>query len=293
MATTLLGIEFGIELNENDMIPLGSLDNLDSQYGRPFIWLSHGYNGKALTNSNEILNIRSLSLSQLLNEKLFTPFFESLLLYQKYDFLLKSSKESGTINSDGGEGSGNFGHKGREGEIGGSAPNGSDATSPDTEWHGQELDDNEKRSINRYTTGLFSQIVNEKLRNGSELTEDEKTTCGYIDSALKKAPTYNGNLKRSINISEGEDLNKFLESMQAGSIVTWDAYTSTTKSDEPYDTSFNVQMTILNSKKGRNISYFNKGENEVLYERGASFYVVKSFVKEGQNKTYHFILFEV
>jgi hypothetical protein len=81
--------------------------------------------------------------------------------------------------------------------------------------------------------------------------------------------------------------------MQAGSIVTWDAYTSTTKSDEPYDTSFNVQMTILNSKKGRNISYFNKGENEVLYERGASFYVVKSFVKEGQNKTYHFILFEV
>ncbi len=64
--------EFGITLK--NLIPLGNPDNLSSEFGKTFIFLSTDFDGAPLANTQEMLNIRYASLQELLIGNLYEPF---------------------------------------------------------------------------------------------------------------------------------------------------------------------------------------------------------------------------
>ncbi|MFL8798942.1 MULTISPECIES: hypothetical protein [Clostridioides] len=74
-----------------------------------------------------------------------------------------------------------------------------------------------------------------------------------------------------------------------GEIVTNYDYTSTTKGST-YNPEGQVQMYILNSQKGKDVSKYNPKEQEVLYKRGSRFRVIEIERIKG---TIHILLEEV
>lgn len=115
--------EFGIRPKE--LIPLGC-GPYESDTGlTPKLFLCTSFTGEPENNDMEIVNPSFLSLEELEKQKheLFKPFGDSL-------DILKSCLA--IDRDDGGPGSGNFGHKGVPGQIGGSAPTGLTETTSDS-----------------------------------------------------------------------------------------------------------------------------------------------------------------
>ena len=135
-----------------------------------------------------------------------------------------------------------------------------------------DLTDTDKKAIQDYMSAK-SYAVNEKLRSGTPLTEEEQTFVNNLDAALKKMPTYQGNLQRSLIFDSEEDVQAFLRVHTEGTTVKYDQYLSTT-CGATYNPDGQVQVLIRNSKRGRDISALNSKESEVLYERGMLFRVV-------------------
>ena len=128
-------------------------------------------------------------------------------------------------------------------------------------------------------------ILNDKLRQGFELNEEEKEWVKNLDSALKKMPCYKGNVIRSIDLKENE-LNNFLKNYSPEKkFVTFPAYTSTSK-DEIYNPESIVRLYIT-SIKGRDISNFGLKEDEVIYERGCQFKILDIYLNEEQKICIH------
>lgn len=146
----------------------------------------------------------------------------------------------------------------------------------------------EEHAINQYISS-DSYKINEKLRNGIKLNKTEKKLCNNLDSALKKAPRYTGNLTRSLQFYNDDDLNEFLDKHPIGKIVEYPAYTSTTYASRYNDTS-NVEIHIIDSKNGADISIINSTESEVIYTRNSRF---KVFQKEKIDGVWHIYLEEV
>ncbi len=137
-----------------------------------------------------------------------------------------------------------------------------------------ELTHEEEGAIKTYISGDGYKI-NEFLRTGSTLTTFYKEVITNLDSALEKMPRYSGDLSRSLHFDDEESLHDFLQDHSVGNEVTYPAYTSTTFGDT-YNPNGQVQIYIFDSSKGRDISNFNQGELEVLYERNSKFRVLGS-----------------
>lgn len=135
----------------------------------------------------------------------------------------------------------------------------------------KELSNDEIYAINKYI-GFESYTYNEKLREGIELTEEEKVILNNLDKALEKMPKYNKEVTRSVSITS-DDIDYFLKDYKEGNIIKYKAYTSTTKG-EIYNPDAKVQITIK-SKNGRDISEYNPDEQEVLFVRNSKFKVLK------------------
>lgn len=108
----------------------------------PHLFLCTEYEGEPASGDLEITNIKFRSLDELENVDMFQPFIDGIYqfldsLVEEFDEKLSSetnisekpidkSPDSAIIksktNSDGGKGSGNHGHKGIPGQVGGSAP---------------------------------------------------------------------------------------------------------------------------------------------------------------------------
>lgn len=119
-------------------------------------------------------------------------------------------------------------------------------------------------------------VLNDKLRQGLELDEDEKEWVKNLDSALEKMPKYNGNLIRTIDL-QGTALKEFLWNNRVGSVIDFKSYTSTSKG-EVYDEDMLIKIYIKNSKKGRDIDKFGLQESEVLYERNCQFKILDVYL---------------
>lgn len=146
---------------------------------------------------------------------------------------------------------------------------------------------NQKSAIMRYI-GLDSYKINEVLRNGTNLTQDQKEWVKVLDEALEKIPVYEGQVTRSLSfqLQGKEALEEFLKLYNIGNEIEYPAYTSATIG-EIYNPSGEVQLTII-SKTARNITTLNKGEQEVLFERGKKFKVVTRY----DTSKIHYILME-
>ncbi|MFQ7110291.1 MAG: minor capsid protein [Anaerovoracaceae bacterium] len=140
-----------------------------------------------------------------------------------------------------------------------------------SDWKKKNLLKNEKGALNEYiSSGGYK--INEKLRKKMKLGADDKEFISNLDSALSKMPTYSGNLLRTLYIPSSKERERFLKKYEAGKNVTYDEYISTSKKKE-YNDNANIMIYIQNSKKGADISKFNPLEEEVLYNRGATFKV--------------------
>lgn len=149
-----------------------------------------------------------------------------------------------------------------------------------------ELSDEEQYAINQYISSE-SYILNETLREGFKLTEQQKILINNLDKALDKFPKYEGNVTRSIMLDK-DTLKDFLENHKVGNNVIYKAYTSTTVGNRYSDYS-NVELHIK-SKSGKDIRKFNKEEQEILFKRNTKFQVINSKII---NNIYHIFMEEI
>lgn len=132
--------------------------------------------------------------------------------------------------------------------------------------------DEEIRALNNYISPASIRL-NEKLRNGDVLTEDDKEWIKNLDKALDKTPTFKGHLIRDVEIRDKTALSKFIKEHEIDKIVKYHQYISTS-SKNSYNDYANIRIYIVNSTKGKNIINFNKEETEVLYKKDCSFKVI-------------------
>lgn len=100
------------------MVPVGAIKSPEGKYRPSMVYLCTGYAGNPKADGNEMQNARFENVSDLLKSRnLFPVFADSLKL-----LLIQIG-----MHSDGGPGSGNWGHSSVEGVRGGSAPGGGTA----------------------------------------------------------------------------------------------------------------------------------------------------------------------
>jgi len=143
------------------------------------------------------------------------------------------------------------------------------------EW--KSLTTENKHAIKSYVSSI-SYLINDALRNNYPLTNEQKEIVKNLDDALSKIHTYNGTLTRSVFFYDQQSINDFIEEYEVDEIVTAKQYLSTTKGSI-YNPDAQVQLIILNSKNGINISAFNHEEDEVLYKRNSKFKVLRRYIK--------------
>lgn len=134
-----------------------------------------------------------------------------------------------------------------------------------------------------------SYILNDKLRRGIDLTENEKGWIMNLDNALDKMPEYEGNLNRSLTFFDDEDAKEFVDTFSEGKKKTFSEYLSTTK-EGIYNPDGQVQIYIQNSKKGKELNGLNDMEKEVLYKKNSTFRVISKQEVDGK---YYILLEEV
>lgn len=147
-----------------------------------------------------------------------------------------------------------------------------------------ELTKDEEAAVKRYV-GPDSYKLNAKLRSGEPLSNQEKAFVENLDYALDKLPKYSGEapLYRSMYSNAMENAEDFVRNTKAGAIIKQPAYISTSK--DMYDPDADIQMKILNSKSGADLTgknSYNNSEREVLFPRDTKFKVVKRYVKNGK-----------
>lgn len=146
------------------------------------------------------------------------------------------------------------------------------------------LTDTDVKAVHDYMSAK-SYVINEKLRMGTSLLEDEKQFVNDLNTALNKMPKYEGNLQRSLYFNSNEDVANFMSGHKIGEPITYNEFVSTTKG-ELYNPEGQVQIFIQNAKNGRDISSINESEQEILYKNGTSFDVLNIVEKDGT----HYIL---
>lgn len=131
----------------------------------------------------------------------------------------------------------------------------------------------EEQSVYRYI-GSESYTLNESLRLGEELTQDQEELSKNLDKALDKLPKYTGEVTRSLSFGKHrkEELEDFVRQHKLNEIVKYPQYLSSTIGDT-YNPDGEVQVRII-SKNGKNITNMNEVEKEILFKRGSKFEVI-------------------
>lgn len=143
-----------------------------------------------------------------------------------------------------------------------------------------EVNDTDVKAIFDYMSAK-SYVVNDKLRRNVELTPEEERFTIELDNALVKMPKHEGTLTRSVHFTSQEALAAFLVGYKIGEPMTYKEYLSTTKGAE-YNPEAQVLIYIEDAENGRDISEYNEAEQEVLYERNATFYVENVVMQDGK-----------
>lgn len=119
--------------------------------------------------------------------------------------------------------------------------------------------------------GSGSYKINEKLRIGAKLSDQERQFVQNLDSVLSKTKNYKGIVNRSISFMYDNDIKEFVAKHKVGHEICYNQYLSST-TELVYNEDAQVQVHIL-SKRGKDIRKYNQRENEVLFKREAKFYV--------------------
>ena len=128
--------------------------------------------------------------------------------------------------------------------------------------------------------------INEAIRSGREFTSEEVEFIRTLDKDLESNPRYSGVTYRnlSFDLQGKEALDKFVDQHIEGQVITYPAYTSTSKSKEGYVVDGELVVHIeIKGKNGYDISNIGiEEEQEVLFGRQTDFYV-SSVSYDGKN----------
>lgn len=146
--------EFGI--TPTSLIPLATLGENNALHHKTDIFLCTSFSGTPKCDGKEMKLASFITLEELLEnrDKMFKPFLDSLEVLENYrkkmiDTVSTSAiMKSSDSQADGGPGSGNFGHEGRPGKRGGSAPEGEGSSS-----EGKSESKEEKKSESKKSEG--------------------------------------------------------------------------------------------------------------------------------------------
>ena len=236
--------EFGISPKE--LIPLGRGPMEPDTGIQPYIFLCTEYEGEPNCVDGEMADpqFRTLEEIELLTPSLFQPFADDVKLLKA---ALRGERDP--FEKDGGPGSGNFGHKGRKGEIGGSEEREGN-TSPyngetshglergvysakKSEWSknaGRELSDREVQEMVDATsdyTRNYKDVVAASAgysgvyaTRGSLMDSEEKATAeknaAAIEKAISLSDKYAGTTKRAMTMDK-DTFDKFVAEASGGS----------------------------------------------------------------------------
>lgn len=153
-------------------------------------------------------------------------------------------------------------------------------------WQGGEiqrdvLTERETRAVMDYI-GSKSYVLNDKLRRGEQLTEDELRMRSAFTRALNKMPRYSGTLTRSLYFYDKEMLTEVLDEYQVGSVFCSSQFVSATALGDLYNPDGQIQIMILNSKNGADLRRFNAQEGEVVYNIASRFNVIDKIQEDGK-----------
>lgn len=141
----------------------------------------------------------------------------------------------------------------------------------------------EKKAITDYVSPAAYDL-NDRLRNGYELTKEQKAMVKNLDTALDKIPVYTDKepLQRSLTFMWPEDQEEFLQHALDNGYIQEGSYTSSTQHGV-YDEDDRVRMIIKRSHSGRDLKeYTLTGENEVLFKRKTKFILKDLYQKDGK-----------
>jgi hypothetical protein len=137
----------------------------------------------------------------------------------------------------------------------------------------KEMNEDQKLALNKYMSFDFYPIQ-EKLRNGEKLSEEEAKLVNDLSGALRTLDKYKGEVSRSVHFYTEEELKEFLDLHTKGDTVIYETFTSATAGDDFYNPDAKVQL-LWTSKNGRDLTAINKAEREILYDRNAMFEVTE------------------
>lgn len=145
----------------------------------------------------------------------------------------------------------------------------------------------EQRALLNYKSSK-SYILNEDLRktNGdiSKLSSEERKWIENLDNALDKMPNYSGDIVRVVDFSKfknkDEKIQEFVDKYVVGEIISHPSYLSCSYKTD-YNPNANIQMYVIDSKNGKDISSIGADEGEVLYKRDEKFATIQKELIDG------------
>lgn len=138
------------------------------------------------------------------------------------------------------------------------------------------FNDKQRAAVNRYISS-DSYKINEKLRDGSLLTDEEKEFIKDLDDALDMLPEHQGEVIRTLNFVNTDAKDEFLRAHRMGDKVNHKQYISTS-SEIGYNPDAEIEV-FIKSKTGKDLRIYNQGEAEILFKRDSDFIVTDRFEK--------------
>ena len=191
-----------------NLLPLGQYKGSSGQYMPSMVYFTDQFSGTPEADGSEMMNERWLSLEELMNEQLFPPFKESLDML--VDLLsgnnLTTSNSADTLTLDGGPGSGNWGHAGRPGKIGGSAKGGGKTNRTGTKETGFSSAAKERKKSKSSGSSVKGQKVSREVKQFVTNAETHKKLIRKNQTILaygKRVTIEEALLTDKVSIKEG------------------------------------------------------------------------------------------
>lgn len=182
-----------------NILPLGSYKCTTGLYCNAKMYFTDQFKGIPKADGIEMVDARWLSLEELKDELLFPPFAESIrILENLLNNKLTKHINMGSLkvdNIDGGEGSGNFGHKGIKGQQGGSAKQGggskkssSSSESKTSKEEKKKGKNNKKSSSKESTSGEENEARTGKTKDKEHEKESPSKKERSTEKKVKEKP---------------------------------------------------------------------------------------------------------
>ena len=139
------------------------------------------------------------------------------------------------------------------------------------------LNAEESGSVTRYIGGS-PYTLNQKMRDGVELTAEEAQSAAALDAALDKLPVYQGVVTRDLFFFNRDEFTSFIEKCKSSNEFSSSGFMSATTLDS-YQDAPHVRM-LIQSKTARDLRAFNPDESEVLFPRNTEFHIISMYYEQ-------------